>query len=707
MSQSIAYLLVLLLITVVLDYYLVSRWAIYKRKLKEQGGGKAKRPQLFKRVFLDEPIQYWNTSRFGRFVKRINLLPYFELFVLALWAIYVGWEYLDMDPHKIPMGRELGSSIAANHLWTQIVNCGSCAMWNGFQRGGYPAFADIQGSMLHPVVIFATLGFGVVNGIKITLLISFWLAGVAQWWIARELNLSWLPRIWSAGIAIAGGHLAGRMDLGVYGVVLSTAATSLVFAALIRLAKNNTRGNALLLGILTAAAIVSGQGYIQVGLIGILPVFVFFYWGKENIKSTWSNYILATLIAFLLAAPFLVPFLHFSPNISKWLDPEFISAQPISYFILNLVIDDPYYFYSGIMTKFPYPYLYTLYIGWVPVLLFIYAINRISTEDKKLIWFMSAGIVMEFLIASAILLKLLVGIFPALAGVRHPPQIAGLAIPLILGVSAYGLEKLLSIKWLDLIASMAGRSPKWEPLVKWLIVIPLIYSLQSCLEFSTMWTGVTYLRNDLFLTLEKMKTTDLQWVNPPFGEHSYVEAAIAMGMKLSPGILTWEWKNRISPPPRMTAERRIPINNESKLIEDVSKIEIKFHRENLYASVVSGDKISACRAAGSGGYIEVTCNTDKAGILTVQENMWTGWYAWLDGEKIEIIKGDRLQVSAPAGKHTFTFRYLPWDVPLGLLLFTIGIFSVVWLYLQEYKQNIMANQITGETEAQTNDVDTA
>lgn len=686
MSEPIIYLLALILLTIILDYFLVSRWTIYKRRLKEQPEKKS--AEILRQVFLNESIQHWNNSRIGKYINRLNLSSYFELFILALWAIYVGWNFLDMDPRRIPMGREFGSSVAANHLWTQILNCGSCAMWNGFQRGGYPAFADIQGSMLHPIVIFTTLAFGVVNGAKITLVISFWLAGVAQWWIARELNLSWLPRIWSAGIAIAGGHLAGRMDLGVYGVVLSTATTSLAIAALIRLAKSNNRRNAVLLGVVTASAIVSGQGYMQVGLICVIPVYLFFYLGKENLKSTWSNYIIAALTAFLLSAPFLVPFLHFSPNISKWFDPKFVSAQPISYFVLNLVIDDPRYFFSGIMDKFPYPYLYTLYIGWVPVLLFIFALHRISIKDRKIILFMIAVIIIEFLAATAILLKFFAGIFPSLAGIRHPPQIAGLAIPLILGISAYGLEKLLSIKWLDLVPQATGMWSKREIYIKFLIIIPLIYSsLQSCATFAAKWTRLTYLTSGLFTTLEQLQTNDLQWVNPPFGEHIYVEAALARGMKLSPGILTWSWKNRIPPPPSITTERQIPITDGSLIVEDPSKIDIKFHPEHSYAFIEAYNETTSCRAKGSGGHIEVVCDAKKAGILTVQENMWTGWYAWLDGEKIEIIKGDRLQVHAPVGKHTFIFRYQPWDVPLGLILFAIGILCCAWFLSSPEKEN--------------------
>ncbi|MBL8090539.1 MAG: hypothetical protein KF758_12705 [Anaerolineales bacterium] len=667
MNNPIFILAVLFLIAIALDIFIVSRWRLYKRKLKENPANKK---DLLWQVFIGEPLNFWKHSSASRF----NLHLYLEAGVLALWAIYIGLEYLDFDPTKIPLGRELGSSIPANHLWNQIQKCGLCAMWNGFQRGGFPAFADIQGSMLHPVVIITTVLFGVVNGVKVTIVVSLWLAGMAQWWIARELNLSWLPRMWSAGIAIAGGHLAGRMDLGVYGVVLSTAACSLAIAALIRLAKENTKRNAILLGIFTASAAVSGQGYMQIGLLAIFIVFALFYWGKENVKAIWKNYFVAAGIALLLAAPFLVPFLHFSPNISKWMDANFISAQPLSYFVLNLVIDDIRYFYSDVMGKFPYPYLYTLYIGWIPVLLFVFGLTRIKDGDKKLFYFMLACIVVEFLIASAILLKWLTGLAPFLAGVRHPPQIAGLAIPFILGFAAYGLEKIISIK------------PIFKLSTRWLVIIPLLYSLYTCMEFAIHWTGTIKLRQDLFSTLETLQTSDLQWVNPPFGEHAYVEAAIAQGLKLSPGILTWSWEHRSPPQPFLTADRRNPIDENSDLIEKVSNIRYTKRPENMYASIKTDNQIIKCEATGSGGQIQVACDSNQEGVLQIQEYMWKGWYAWIDENPTELIGEQYLEVHAPAGKHTFTFSYLPWDVPLGIGLFFIGIFVSVWFWFSKEKQ---------------------
>ena len=368
-----------------------------------------------------------------------------------------------------------------------------------------------------------------------------------------------------------------------------------------------------------------------------------------------------------------MPLAHFSPNISKFTDPEFKSVQPLSYFVLNLVIDDPIYYETDIMEKFPFPYLYTLYIGWIPVLLAVYALNKSSLEHRKFINFLAIGTLVEFLISSAFLFKWLANIWPAITGIRHPPQIAGLAIPLILGLSAYGLEKLLSFHWMDTLLNFTEKNKsKLKLLLQGILVIVLIFSLQSCFQFSQVWIGTKYLGDDVFKILTKLRTSDIQWVEAPFGEHDFIEPAISMGMKLSPGVLTWSWRGREYPQAVLYASRTgVPPG-------DVRKIGTYYGltyyaRDNApYAGILIVDNIQPCTATGSGGVIKVVCDVEQAGKLVVQENMWTGWRAWMDEEPVQLTGKERLEVDAPAGEHIFVFRYLPWDVPLGLILFIIG-----------------------------------
>jgi hypothetical protein len=692
MNIALGYLVVLFIIAIALDFIFISGWKKYHKLLQEQeiAGIPINKLQLLKQSFYGNELIRWAqpVRRVLTNVRfRAGLLIALELGLLAVWSISIGWDFLDMNPRVVPSGHdfnssdEFGATIQANYFWSQALKCGWCAVWNGFQRGGYPALADIQGSMLHPIVILTTLLWGVVNGVKITLVLSFWFAGVAQWWIARELNLGWMPRMWSAAIVIAGGHLAGRMEAGVYSVVLSTAMASLVLAALIRLARTSALSDAVILGILTASAIVSGQGYIQIGLIGILPVAIYFFIPRrENTLSSWKNYLIAAGIALLLAAPLLIPLTHFSPNIVKDMDPEFKSAQPLSYLPLNLVIDDPSFFRTDLLRKLPYPYLYTLYIGWIPVVLAIFAFNKIAEKDRKFILFMGFGTLMEFLLASAVLLKLSAIILPQVNGIRYSQLIAGLAIPLILGLSAYGLEKFITLCW---SALGQDRATIWKTALQFVLLIPLIYSLQSCFQFSQVWIGTKYLPDDIFKTLEALKTEDLQWVAPPFGEHAYVAPAIEMGMKLSPGILPWHWRDR-EPPQAVRYVTNAEISSDRASLSEPSYY---MRDNNPYAGIQTGDKVQPCIASGSGGFIEVTCVAEHAGKLIVKENSWTGWQAWVDGKSTQLNDDQWLEVAAPAGWHKFTFSYLPWDVPLGLILFTIGCVISIQLLIDQKRND--------------------
>ena len=686
MKDGVGLLTVLFITACVLDFIIISRWKKYRELLQEQkrSGIHSSRSQLlFKAVYgdeLDRLILPLRTTP-ARPRVRAALQVTFELSLLAVWAVIIGWNYLDMDPHIVPYGNEFGSNIQTNHLWTQVMKCGWCAVWNGFEKGGYPAFADVQGSMLHPITIITTLLWGVVNGVKIMLVTAFWAAGLAQWWLARELDLGWLPRMWSAGIGMAGGHLAGRMHLGVPGVVLSTAMTCLVIPALVRLARTGQRKDAVLLGVVTASAILSGQGYMQVGLIGLLPVAILFLNTGLPLER-WKNYLTAAGIALLLSAPLLLPLAHFSPNIAKWMDPEFNAAQPLPYFLLNLVINDPEYFFTATLGRLPYPYLYTLYIGWIPLILIVPALIKIPSEHRKLINFLLGGAAIEFLIASGILLRGLVNVWPSAAGVRHSPQIAGLAIPLLLGLSACGLDWLLKLRWPDL---QFKKLLTKKISLQWLLIIPLIFSLQSCLRFARYWLRSDYIPEGVYVILDQLKTDELQWVEPPFGEHLFIEPAIARGMKLSPGIMTWSWRGRPDPLPARSAVRDSDSNTINGKVG--SRLGFTFYADPdvQYASVISGDKMQPCEASGSGGFIQVSCDTKQAGTLVVQENMWTGWQAWMDGKPVPLYEAQRLEVDAPSGQHIFSFRYLPWDVPVGLFLFVSGLAASMWICLKPHR----------------------
>jgi len=532
--------------------------------------------------------------------RRIKPALFLEILLIGIWAFWIGREYLNFDPSIIPSGREFSSAIQTHHVWTRFQECGWCALWNGTVRGGYPAFADIHGSMLHPFVIFSTLLLGVVNGAKFALILSFWFAGIAQWWIARELKFSRIPRLWSSGMAVVGGHLAGRMELGIFGVVLSTAMASLVFGAILSVANGKGKRAVVLLGITTASALLAGQGYIQVGLIGSFPAILFLILNnKMRFNDLWKDYLAAFIIAGLLSAVFLIPFAHFSPDFVKYIDIEFKAAQPLKFIPLNYVIDSPEFYHNESLGKLPFPHLYTLFIGWIPILFAFYGLSNKALQ-KSIKWFISSSVLIILLFSSGDALKLISYIWEGAGGIRHPTQIAGLTIPLILGLSAAGLDKLLKRDWPKLDFRFSENDvPQIKTFpTQWIIIILLVFSLYQGYQFTKVWILTHEQNPEIYLVLEELQTDTLQWVEPPFGEHFYIEPAIRLGLKTSPGIMTYRWKDRNFPEAYLEASYSGQPEGTSEVLTNINTIVIYSRPDQEYAAVINETQKTPCQDQG-------------------------------------------------------------------------------------------------------------
>ena len=174
---------------------------------------------------------------------------------------------------------------------------------------------------------------------------------------------------------------------------------------------------AVLLAILVASLAVAGQGYMQLAALGVLPaVALLLFDEKGRLLPVWKGFALAAVLGLMLAAPFLVPLVHFGPNIAKYTDATFSAAQPLAYVPLNLVINDVAFYYAPETPgTLPYPHLYILYIGWAPVLLAIVGLFAVRPKDRRVIGFMAASALLAFLMGSGTIPRLVVTIWPAIA----------------------------------------------------------------------------------------------------------------------------------------------------------------------------------------------------------------------------------------------------------------------------------------------------
>ncbi|MCW5881087.1 MAG: hypothetical protein KIS91_09175 [Anaerolineae bacterium] len=632
-------------------------------------------------------------------LKRLSgdhVLTLLEILTVCLWAWISTQAWRDMDPLRVPAGREVLGAIQINTLWGLVTQCGACAFWFGGVMGGFPAFAEPTGSQLHPIVAVATLIWGPLNGAKVALSAAIVIAGLAQWWLGWVLRLGRVARVWAALIAVSGAHIVGRMELGNFSLVMSTATCALLFAPLIAVSQSPKRIWVVILGMVGGLSLLSGHLYIQIALMFALPAVVFLLpWDRQAIGPVLARYVVAAVIAFLLAAPFLVPFAHFMPQLAKDADVKFDAAQPFAYIPLNLVIDDLKFYQSEALGKKPFPAHYMNFIGWIPVLLALWGLSGLRDRStRRVTAFLAAFALLVLWAASAGPQTLITERLPGsplaslLAGARYTAFMQGIAVPAILGLAGIGLHRILLLDWprLNLSAGMTNRDTSTGKSLavdlRWLMVVPLVVAIAQARTFSQTWIGIQPMLTEIGPVLAALKTPDAQWVNTPYGEQAWTLPALESGLKLGRSAYwTWHWRDRKDPEPVREATRQDPPPG-MQLTSVVSGIKISAAPNREYATVVDkGGARSVCTAHAVGGDIDVQCDTPNGGVLTTKEYNWTGWRGEVNGQPAPLASGQWLAIEVPPGASSISFRYRPWDVPLGLALAGLGLVFIgliVW-----------------------------
>lgn len=614
-----------------------------------------------------------------------------ELAGLAIWAAWVGRTYLDFDPSTWPAGIEFPMATQGHIVWTWLSRCGDCALWNGSVNGGSPALVDLHGAVSHPLVILTTALWGMVVGAKVTLVICLFLAGLTQWWLARILGLGRFARLWGAALAVVAGHLAGRMEVGVFGVVLSTAFGGLTIVAAIGLAEDGRRRSAVLLAALLALTIMAGQGYIQLGMVvAVLPACGLLLVDERlRPRPVWRQFAIAGGLALLLSAFFLVPLLHFWPGFAKDTDPNFASAQPVGYGPLNLVIDDVDFFRSEILQKQVFGYLYITYVGWVPVLLAMAALRLVPRARTRLLLFFVVAIGAIYLTSGAVPFKLLQPLAPEfMAGVRNPSLIAGLAVPLVLGLAAWGLDLVLRNDRCKLALTL-GAAQSASLSLAWLIALPALWAIQPAYSFSQQWLGITSLDPANHRAAQYLITPNAEWVQFPYGEGFWLPGLLESGAKIASVFRPWGWAGRENPPPSRELTRDQARAAQATAEGELGGLWAISHPDVAYAAVSHAGGQTPCTAQARGGHIDVRCTTAEPGVLVVRENAWRGWRVTIDGAPAQLGPGQWLEVATTPGSHSYSFRYRPWDALIGALLSLSGIGLATW-YLSDGRRALRA-----------------
>jgi hypothetical protein len=639
-------------------YSPVMTWLTYRRWLN--------RP-------MDVARQWW------RVLPRATLL---ELAAIVVWAAWVGRIYLTLDTMRWLPGGDWALNLEGYFPWTWFSQCGLCVLWNGSINGGSPAFVELVAAVLHPVWIVSILLYGVVNASKVAVVAAFVMAGWAQWWLAKTLRLGMVTRLWSAALVVVGGHLAGRLDNGLVEELFPLSAASLALAAAFYLAVTGRRRAVALFGITLGLSLLSGLSYYQIGLIVcIFPGLLFFcFTSRLQRRPLLKSFIVGGLIGVLISSVLLVPLLHFWPNFVKpTSDPSYVNMQPLAQLVSNLVIADRGYY--GTLESLGLPgsaAWFANYIGWLPLLLAVVGLRVAPRRWLPVVLFAVSGIILVYLMGSALLLKWAAPYFPAVLNLRTPSVMTGLAVPLIVLLAAIGLNAIWNLNWPGLLLKLSNQSSPMVSL-RWVLLVPLLWSVRSAYDSAKQYFALVDAPLENYAVIGSTGLAGKQWIELPYGEAFLNVVGLQSGLKQTNVLRPWDWRDRTAPDPYSELTRQQPAGDSQTAQFGLYYVK---HPDVNYASITQAAGPVACDGSSLGGNIDVTCQSNADGQLTVMENAWSGWQVWRDGVKVQLTPGRWLSTYAPAGIHHYIFRYLPWDVALGALLAIVGVVWAAWLLLK-------------------------
>jgi len=303
-------------------------------------------------------------------------------------------------------------------------------------------------------------------------------------------------------------------------------------------------------------------------------------------------------------------------------------------------------------------------------------------------WYLLATAFGAMWLASGGLLEFLARLSPFqavdefLGGFRFYPLMGGLAVPAILGLSAIGIDNLVRWSWPQLILRMPPpeRTTLGTASLAWLLVVPLLLALLSARSLTENWMRLDPINPDIQQMVQALRTPDLQWVSPPFGELFWRETLVRAGLKLNNATMGWGLRDRPPPEPQIMGVRGTPPPDYRQVtIANGAAVAISGPGRE-YAAVTHPDQSrTVCTARGRAGNVDVTCNLDQPGILTVEENAFSGWRAILNGQPVSLREARWLSLELSSGAQTIEFRYRPWDVSLGLGLMVVGLALAAYL----------------------------
>lgn len=309
------------------------------------------------------------------------------LLIICVAYFYCGEWLLDFDATKLQQtGEHNESSTLPLLAEIGLSRYREIPLWNPYMLTGYPHVGDFLGHFWNPISTLPILTWGGINGMKVSIFLSFIIAGLGQWLFAHTLGVGRLFRLWSSILFLISGGLALLWRVGWYELLLGAAWFPACFALYLRALQTGTVAAVGLVSVAIFMVISTGGGYYPLYLLVSMAT-VFALAILRAPSDTRTHFIRTSvwivLLSALLCAVILVPYLDGYRYSVRDVPPDFHQhfSQPIPYALINYIVHSPEWFRATILgTAGGWNWFY---IGWLPVAALAFVPLALSRSPRR------------------------------------------------------------------------------------------------------------------------------------------------------------------------------------------------------------------------------------------------------------------------------------------------------------------------------------
>lgn len=699
---------------------------------------------LFSKIHASKLIEWWQSQKslvLSSPIQKIRLRRNAQ--ILAEWAIIlvVGWFYasgvlLELNPMFLQESGEQHESSSFLILADIGLNrYGEIPLWNPYIMTGFPYVEDPLNHFWNPVSTLCVKIWGGINGMKVSILISFILAGLGQWLFAHVFGLRGPSRLWTALLFMLSGGLAFLSDLGWYELLVGVVWFPWCFAVLWWAMRRRNWTSIVLAAFCITMVLTTGGGYypfylfVSLAILTILNVLLSA--PSKRLGRLMRAVCVAILSAGLLAVVF-IPVIHGFPLINRWTgdDREQSFSQPIHYALINYVVSDRNWVGAeilGVPSGWKWFYIGGIALG---AFLCLSPLALVMQRRRRVLWIVVAILTVALLAWMANRftppLVYIYDLFPFLYTLRFPNRLLIVATSPLLALGGMGWQNLYrqAQQWgkdnEDWIMSSPTRGRVINLVfLRWLPHLALIMIMTaSVMDVFTINKDFGFSNGELDQTLSKalawLKSYDNSFYYINLGGDTMYWKGASVAYEQEMPIINFDYGRHLVSIDRQTAENSPFIALPKYLISfldvtsalpadaqqindfngyrvwyipDALPVAFSVPQNTLAQSLkLSKEDVSPLDVKYDGpNQVVVKGKPAHPGdqLVTLVSN-FPGWQLFVDETPEPILPvNDYLGAVMLDGEHTYTFRFHPWTYSVGLTISTLTLIAALGLILAE------------------------